>query len=64
MNYIKKLQEDNKTLVLQLADIEKDITNFMAYLQSDKFCISGDTIQANEVFIHMRELRMLTHTNP
>jgi hypothetical protein len=59
MNYIQQLQEKNKALEAQLKNINQEISLFMVYLNSSKF--HTDTkIQAEEVYIRMRELRMAT----
>jgi hypothetical protein len=58
-NHIINLQNKNAALEKQLAEINQDITNFMVYLNSSKF--HTDTkIQAEEVYIRMREIRQMT----
>ena len=59
MNYIQSLQNKNAALEKQLEEINREISCFMTYLNSSKF--HTDTkIQAEEVYIRMRELRMMT----
>jgi hypothetical protein len=59
MNYIQQLQEKNVRLEKQLANINHEVSLFMVYLNSSKF--HTDTkIQAEEVYIRMREIRMMT----
>ena len=58
-NHIINLQNKNAALEKQLKDINQEISCFMAYLNSTKF--HTDTkIQAEEVYVRMRELRMMT----
>lgn len=58
-NHITNLQNKNAALEKQLKDINHEISLFMVYLNSTKFH-KETTIQAEEVYIRMRELRMMT----
>ena len=60
MNYIQKLQETNAALEKQLKDVNHEISLFMVYLNSSKFHGENTMIQAEEVYIRMREIRMMT----
>ena len=63
MNYIKRLEAENKEVKEQLADIETRITEFRAYLLSDKFTgidLDGDRkdwIGTSELDSFLLELR-------
>jgi hypothetical protein len=59
MNYIKSLENKNNELKNQLKEINNEISLFMTYLNSSKFH-KETKIQAEEVYIRMRELRMMT----
>ena len=63
MNYIKSLQEKNKAQQEQLNTINQEISYFMEYLASNKFYSPNTMIQADEVFVRMREIRMHTVNN-
>jgi hypothetical protein len=66
MNHIINLQNKNAELTKQLAGLNHEISLFMVYLNSSKFHggANGSTsIQAEEVYIRMRELRMMTLPN-
>jgi len=59
-NYIKSLQDKNAALETQLKEINHEISLFMVYLNSSKFHGEDTKIQAEEVYIRMREIRMMT----
>jgi hypothetical protein len=58
-NHIINLQNKNAALEKQLKDVNHEISLFMVYLNSSKFH-SDTKIQAEEVYIRMREIRMMT----
>ena len=66
MNYILKLQEENKILKEKLAQIEIAMSDFQVFLNSEKFV--GDTygerkdwIGTSDVLHWLRETKSLTY---
>lgn len=59
MNYIHKLQEENKSLKEDKNNINEELTELMAYLSSSKFH-KDNTITVQEIYNRLIQIRMLS----
>ena len=59
MNYITKLQEENKELNNKLASIGSDLQELFMYLHSSKFSnICENVVNVNDVLNRLQDARM------
>lgn len=59
MNYILKLQEENKSLKEDKNNINEELTTLLSYLSSPKFH-NDNTITVQEVYNRLIQIRMLS----